>query len=111
MMCSIAQPRPLSLGAAPVADRTGRKPAIYAAVTVMALVYIGYCFVDTYEWVVLLGVLYGAGNGVYIAVDYALAVDCLPSQVLLPPPPLSLAPPRPRWYLLLIKACVARSFS
>ena len=50
-------------------------------VTVMALVYIGYCFVDTYEWVVILGVAYGAGNGVYIAVDYALAVDCLPSQV------------------------------
>ena len=74
-----------SLGAAPIADRTGRKPAIYMAVTIMAFVYIGYCFVNTYEWVVMLGVLYGAGNGVYIAVDYALAVDCLPSQVPLPP--------------------------
>lgn len=70
----------VSLGAAPIADRTGRKPAIYLAVTIMALVYIGYCFVDTYEWVVILGVAYGAGNGVYIAVDYALAVECLPSQ-------------------------------
>jgi len=47
----------------------------------MAMVYVGYCFVDTYEWVVFLGICYGAGNGVYIAVDYALAVDCLPSQV------------------------------
>jgi TRAP-type C4-dicarboxylate transport system permease small subunit len=47
----------------------------------MAFVYVGYIFVTTYEWVVFLGVAYGAGNGVYIAVDYALAVDCLPSQV------------------------------
>jgi len=70
----------VSLGAAPVADRTGRKPAIYVALTMMAMLYIGYCFVDTYEWVVFLGICYGAGNGVYIAVDYALAVDCLPSQ-------------------------------
>ena len=71
----------VSLGAAPIADRTGRKPAIYVAVTIMAFVYVGYCFVDTYEWVIVLGITYGAGNGVYIAVDYALAVDCLPSQV------------------------------
>lgn len=70
----------VSLLAAPIADRTGRKPAIYVAVTVMAFVYVGYCFADTYEWVVFLGIAYGAGNGVYIAVDYALAVDCLPSQ-------------------------------
>ena len=70
----------VSLSASPIADRTGRKPAIYLAVTIMAFVYVGYCFVDTFEWVVFLGIAYGAGNGVYIAVDYALAVDCLPSQ-------------------------------
>ena len=61
----------------------------------MAMVYVGYCFVDTYEWVVILGVIYGAGNGVYIAVDYALAVDCLPSQAsasTLSTPPASSSP-------------------
>ena len=31
----------VSLGAAPIADRTGRKPAIYIAVSIMAFVYIG----------------------------------------------------------------------
>ena len=62
----------------------------------MAMVYVGYCFVDTYEWVVILGVIYGAGNGVYIAVDYALAVDCLPSQVSASPcPPLASSPSSP----------------
>ena len=71
----------VSLVAGTLADRTGRKPAIYTAVTVMALVYIGYCFVDTYSMVILLGICYGAGNGIYISVDYALAVECLPSQV------------------------------
>ena len=45
----------------------------------MASVYIGYIFVESYYAVVVLGLIYGASNGVYLAVDYALAVECLPN--------------------------------
>ena len=62
-----------------LSDVCGRKPLIYMACTVMASVYIGYIFVESYYAVVVLGLIYGASNGVYLAVDYALAVECLPN--------------------------------
>ncbi|EKX41130.1 hypothetical protein GUITHDRAFT_164484 [Guillardia theta CCMP2712] len=61
-------------------DGMGRKPLIYFSCLIMALVYIGYCFIDDYQWVIALGLCYGASNGVYLAVDYALAVECLPQK-------------------------------
>jgi len=61
-------------------DSFGRKPLIYLSCLVMAMVYVGYCFIDTYPWVIALGLCYGSSNGVYLAVDYALAVECLPNQ-------------------------------
>jgi MFS family permease len=60
-------------------DGFGRKPLIYLSCVAIALVYVGYCFIDSYTWVLVLGVFYGASNGVYLAVDYALAVECLPN--------------------------------
>ena len=90
--------------AAVVSDRVGRKPLIYMSCTVMGSMYIGYIFAQSFTAVLLLGVVYvsalvlhllaaldispaltslrraqGASNGVYLAVDYALAVECLPN--------------------------------
>ena len=61
-------------------DGFGRKPCIYLSCVGMALVYVGYCFVSTYPAVIALGLCYGSTNGVYLAVDYALAVECLPRK-------------------------------
>jgi MFS family permease len=58
----------------------GRKPLIYFSCVAMALVYVGYCFVASYPAVIALGLCYGASNGIYLAVDYALAVECLPNK-------------------------------
>jgi len=69
----------VSLTGSSVAGLIGRKNAIYIACTVMAGVYVGYCFAHEWNYIVLLGVCYGAGNGIYISVDYALAVECLPN--------------------------------
>mmetsp|Transcript_16320 Transcript_16320/g.32651 ORF Transcript_16320/g.32651 Transcript_16320/m.32651 type:complete len:469 (+) Transcript_16320:296-1702(+) len=82
MLCILSQSASgvISSIAGGVSDTLGRKPLIYLSCTVMALVYIGYCFIHTYEWVVALGLCYGASNGVYLAVDYALAVECLPRK-------------------------------
>lgn len=46
----------------------------------MAMVYIGYTLVHAFPLVVALGVCYGSSNGVYLAADYALAVQCLPNK-------------------------------
>ena len=46
----------------------------------MAGVYVGYMFASSYYTVLALGLIYGASNGVYLAVDYALAVECLPGS-------------------------------
>jgi len=82
ILCIISQSASgiVSSVAGGVSDTLGRKPLIYLSCTIMALVYIGYCFIHTYTWVVALGLCYGASNGVYLAVDYALAVECLPRK-------------------------------
>jgi len=82
ILCIISQSASglVSSVAGGVSDSLGRKPLIYLSCTIMALVYIGYCFIHSYTWVVALGLCYGASNGVYLAVDYALAVECLPRK-------------------------------
>ncbi|KAJ1474040.1 hypothetical protein T484DRAFT_1833879 [Baffinella frigidus] len=51
----------------------------YTSVIGLGLVY-GYCVTTTYAFVIGLGLVYGSSNGIYLAVDYALAVDCLPNK-------------------------------
>ncbi|KAJ1492830.1 major facilitator superfamily domain-containing protein [Baffinella frigidus] len=69
-----------SVMAPSLAEVIGRKPAIYFSCCVMAFVYIGYCLSPPWDYVVVLGICYGIGNGVYISVDYALACECLPDS-------------------------------
>jgi MFS family permease len=82
VLCVVAQGSAalVATKAGGLSDQVGRKPLIYLACTVMAGVYVGYTFVTSYYSVLVLGLIYGASNGVYLAVDYALAVECLPDS-------------------------------
>lgn len=67
-----------------LSDRYGRKLFIYVACITMAVVYMGYIIAPALgpsnglHLVWALGGVFGAGSGCYLAVDYALALDCLP---------------------------------
>jgi len=72
---------PATLIAGAVSDRHGRKPLVYLSGTVMAAACITYVFVSyapSWTATLLIGALFGIGNGAYQAVDWALAVDVLP---------------------------------
>ena len=81
MLCVIAQGSAgvVATNAGSLSNHVGRKPLIYMSCFVIASVYVGYIFVSSYWYVCVLGLIYGASNGVYLAVDYALAVECLPN--------------------------------
>jgi MFS family permease len=68
-----------------LSDKLGRKPAIYISATVMAATYYGFLMASYFGEYRMLAIyvmssFYGLGNGCYLAVDYALALDCLPSK-------------------------------
>eukprot|EP00397_Hematodinium_sp_SG-2012_P007088 GEMP01007130.1.p1 GENE.GEMP01007130.1~~GEMP01007130.1.p1 ORF type:complete len:468 (+),score=64.76 GEMP01007130.1:1978-3381(+) len=65
-----------------LSDRTGRKILIYIACAVLAVAYLGIAFSSTFEnplpGIYFCAVIYGLGNGCFLAVDTALALDVLP---------------------------------
>jgi MFS family permease len=63
-----------------LSDKTGRKFLVVLACVSMASVYMGFLFVGALHTVLMLGFLYGFGNGTFLSVDYALAVDVLPDK-------------------------------
>lgn len=73
---------PVAVAGGPWSDRLGRKLFVYASGAVQALVAI--YFIAFYPRAVpvllVLGVIYGLGYGLYYAVDWALAVDTLPDR-------------------------------
>jgi len=64
----------------------GRKKLVYIACGIMCFVYIGFIFAPLisppYDLVALYGfmVIYGFGNGSFLSVDYAIALDCIPDR-------------------------------
>mmetsp|Transcript_5746 Transcript_5746/g.19597 ORF Transcript_5746/g.19597 Transcript_5746/m.19597 type:complete len:476 (-) Transcript_5746:52-1479(-) len=72
-----------ALGAYPsglLSDLTGRKPLVAISCFGIIAVYICFCFMDHLGQLLWMGTVYGLWNGMYLSVDYALAVDCLPSK-------------------------------
>ena len=63
-----------------LSDRYGRKPLVYTSCAMMALVYVSFALSPPIDYVLVLGVGYGLGNGMFLSVDYALACDTLPSN-------------------------------
>eukprot|EP00808_Paulinella_micropora_P012072 g17311.t1 len=68
----------VALPAGHVSEHTGRKPLVVAGCISMGIVYGVFCMVRSLQVVLLMGFLYGVGNGTFLAVDYALALDTLP---------------------------------
>ena len=60
--------------------RNWRKPYIRFACGMMGVVYFAFAFAPPLAWILILGFVYGAGNGAFLTVDYALAVDTLPDK-------------------------------
>lgn len=63
-----------------MSDRIGRKPIVYAANVLMAVMAFALVFCRTLEQALFVGVLFGIGYGAYISVDWALGTDVLPSR-------------------------------
>jgi MFS family permease len=66
-----------------LSDRVGRrKPFVYAAGIIQALVasVLVFGLVRSIPVIFVLGVVFGIGYGLYVAVDWALAVDVLPDR-------------------------------
>ena len=73
---------PLALLCGWLSDRRGRKRFIYAAAGVQALVLLVFLAgnVIPLSVVLLLGVVYGVGYGMFSSVDWALGLDTLPDR-------------------------------
>jgi MFS family permease len=73
---------PTSILAGSASDRHGRKPLVYLSGAVMAVaccIYVAVVYLfPTLPATLLVAALFGIGNGAYLAVDWALAVDVLP---------------------------------
>eukprot|EP00122_Pirum_gemmata_P019593 Pgem_evm1s18337 len=63
-----------------MSDRFGRKPLIFLSSSIIVFVYVMFMFTSTMPIALVGGAIYGIGNGTYLAVDYALASDVLPSK-------------------------------
>lgn len=73
---------PTSMIAGGLSDRIGRKPLVYLSGSVMAfacMVYVAVAFFPSLPFTYVMAAVYGIGNGAYVAVDWALALDVLPS--------------------------------
>lgn len=73
---------PTSIIAGSLSDKHGRKPLVYLSGGIMALasaIFIGVAFNPSLGFCFAVAALFGIGNGAYTAVDWALAVDVLPS--------------------------------
>lgn len=73
-----------SIPSSQLSNRIGRKLVIYAANTIMSITFGIYIFAPQFvhfAWPIVLfgGTLYGLGAATYMSVDYALALECLPS--------------------------------
>mmetsp|Transcript_69648 Transcript_69648/g.123305 ORF Transcript_69648/g.123305 Transcript_69648/m.123305 type:complete len:468 (-) Transcript_69648:160-1563(-) len=74
----------VSVPAGDASNAFGRKPVIYTACAIMSTTFLLYVAAPLmpidYRWYLVLcsGLCYGLGSGIYLSVDYALALDCLP---------------------------------
>jgi MFS family permease len=69
----------VALVAGPASDLIGRKGIVSTAGMFLSFTGLGLLFQPPYHTLLWIGVLFGIGYGAYAAVDWALAIDVLPS--------------------------------
>ena len=69
----------IAIVAGPVSDRIGRKGIVSTAGIFLAFTGLGLLFQPPFHTLLWIGVLFGIGYGAYQSVDWALAIDVLPS--------------------------------
>ncbi|HEV2358337.1 MAG TPA: MFS transporter [bacterium] len=69
----------VALVAGPASDLIGRKGIVSTAGMFLAFTGIGLLFQPPFHTLLWIGVLFGIGYGAYASVDWALAIDVLPS--------------------------------
>jgi len=73
----------VAIPSAQASNKFGRKRTIYLSAAVMILAMTTFLTVPFLgaEWLIYAcAIVYGSGNGVYLSVDYALALDCMPKK-------------------------------
>ncbi len=63
-----------------LSDRIGRRPLVSTASVLMSTSLLGLAFFHQINLVLALGAVFGLALGIYMAVDWALAVDVLPDE-------------------------------
>ena len=63
-----------------LSDSIGRKPVVAFACMGLISIYVGFMVEHNLRIVLMMGAFFGMFNGVYLSVDYALAIDTLPSR-------------------------------
>ena len=74
---------PAGIIAGPLSDRYGRKAIVSTSSFIMALAtlsYVGVALHRSWLFTILVAVIFGIGNGAYQVVDWALAIDVLPTK-------------------------------
>ncbi len=69
----------VAIAAGPVSDLVGRKGIVSTAGMFLAFTGLGLLFQPPFHTLLWIGVLFGIGFGAYESVDWALAIDVLPS--------------------------------
>ncbi len=71
---------PSALAAGRLSDRAGRRGIVSAAGGLMALAMLLFLVAPSYSLLLALSVVFGLGFGAFTSVDWALAIDALPSK-------------------------------
>jgi MFS family permease len=69
----------VAIAAGPASDLIGRKGIVSTAGMFLAFTGLGLLFQPPFHTLLWIGALFGIGYGAYVSVDWALAVDVLPS--------------------------------
>jgi MFS family permease len=63
-----------------LSDSYGRRPIVIAAGILQSIPLFGFIFYSSFSFVLLMAIVFGAGYGAYVSLDWALASDNLPSS-------------------------------
>lgn len=63
-----------------LSDHIGRRPLVYVACVLMAVVYLGWSLATQLWEILAWSAVFGVANGMYLSVDYALGCEKIPDK-------------------------------